>query len=286
MKKFFTLITATLLSLSAMAEDYNCHLAITSNDTPCDPTEAVLTVNKQENGKYEVLLHTLTVTLSGSPNTIENIDIKDVDGKVEDNDLILTTNQTIKIKAMGFDMDVPINLYATIDEDNVLAAYLKIPINIIINTLEVNVLISSEDFGEETFDLNPSFMSICGVEVPDFSAEKTEYDITLPKLPENLEDIIAGNDMATENENIFVCTYYYKESKKKLTVFVNTVDLKKVKTYTFNVTIDPTGINNVVTSGNRTVLGRYNANGQKVGDNAKGLVITRYSDGTAVKSMK
>ena len=271
------------MSLSAMAEDYNCHLAITSNDTPCDPTEAILSVNKQENGKYEVILHTLTVTLSGSPTTIENIDIKDVDGKVEDNDIILTTNQTIKINALGMELNVPINLYATISEDNVLDAYLKIPI---MGMLEVNVLISSEDFGEATFDVNPSFMSICGVEVPDFSADKTEYDITLPKLPENLEDIIAGNDMATENENIFVCTYYYKESKKKLTVFVNTVDLKKVKTYTFKVTIDPTGINNVVTSGNRTVLGRYNANGQKVGSNAKGLVITKYSDGTAVKSMK
>lgn len=283
MKKIFTLFAAALMSLSAMAEDYNCHLAITSNDTPCDPTEAILSVNKQENGKYEVILHTLTVTLSGSPTTIENIDIKDVDGKVEDNDIILTTNQTIKINALGMELNVPINLYATISEDNVLDAYLKIPI---MGMLEVNVLISSEDFGEATFDVNPSFMSICGVEVSNFSADKTEYDITLPKLPENLEDIIAGNDMATENENIFVCTYYYKESKKKLTVFVNTVDLKKVKTYTFKVTIDPTGINNVVTSGNRTVLGRYNANGQKVGSNAKGLVITRYTDGTAVKSVK
>ena len=283
MKKIFTLFAAALMSLSAMAEDYNCHLAITSNDTPCDPTEAILSVNKQENGKYEVILHTLTVTLSGSPTTIENIDIKDVDGKVEDNDIILTTNQTIKINALGMELNVPINLYATISEDNVLDAYLKIPI---MGMLEVNVLISSEDFGEATFDVNPSFMSICGVEVSNFSADKTEYDITLPKLPENFEDIIAGNDMATENENIFVCTYYYKESKKKLTVFVNTVDLKKVKTYTFKVTIDPTGINNVVTSGNRTVLGRYNANGQKVGSNAKGLVITKYSDGTAVKSMK
>lgn len=283
MKKIFTLFAAALMSLSAMAEDYNCHLAITSNDTPCDPTEAMLSVNKQENGKYEVILHTLTVTLSGSPTTIENIDIKDVDGKVEDNDIILTTNQTIKINALGMELNVPINLYATISEDNVLDAYLKIPI---MGMLEVNVLISSEDFGEATFDVNPSFMSICGVEVSNFSADKTEYDITLPKLPENLEDIIAGNDMATENENIFVCTYYYKESKKKLTVFVNTVDLKKVKTYTFKVTIDPTGINNVVTSGNRTVLGRYNANGQKVGSNAKGLVITKYSDGTAVKSVK
>ena len=283
MKKIFTLFAAALMSLSAMAEDYNCHLAITSNDTPCDPTEAILSVNKQENGKYEVILHTLTVTLSGSPTTIENIDIKDVDGKVEDNDIILTTNQTIKINALGMELNVPINLYATISEDNVLDAYLKIPI---MGMLEVNVLISSEDFGEATFDVNPSFMSICGVEVSNFSADKTEYDITLPKLPENLEDIIAGNDMATENENIFVCTYYYKESKKKLTVFVNTVDLKKVKTYTFKVTIDPTGINNVVTSGNRTVLGLYNANGQKVGSNAKGLVITKYSDGTAVKSMK
>lgn len=283
MKKIFTLFAAALMSLSAMAEDYNCHLAITSNDTPCDPTEAILSVNKQENGKYEVILHTLTVTLSGSPTTIENIDIKDVDGTVEDNDIILTTNQTIKINALSMELNVPINLYATISEDNVLDAYLKIPI---MGMLEVNVLISSEDFGEATFDVNPSFMSICGVEVSEFSADKTEYDITLPKLPENLEDIIAGNDMATENENIFVCTYYYKESKKKLTVFVNTVDLKKVKTYTFKVTIDPTGINNVVTSGNRSVLGRYNANGQKVGSNAKGLVITKYSDGTAVKSVK
>ena len=205
MKKIFTLFAAALMSLSAMAEDYNCHLAITSNDTPCDPTEAILSVNKQENGKYEVILHTLTVTLSGSPTTIENIDIKDVDGKVEDNDIILTTNQTIKINALGMELNVPINLYATISEDNVLDAYLKIPI---MGMLEVNVLISSEDFGEATFDVNPSFMSICGVEVPDFSADKTEYDITLPKLPENLEDIIAGNDMATENENIFVCTYY------------------------------------------------------------------------------
>ena len=282
MKKIFTLFAAALMSLSAMAEDYNCHLAITSNDTPCDPTEAILSVNKQENGKYEVILHTLTVTLSGSPTTIENIDIKDVDGKVEDNDIILTTNQTIKINALGMELNVPINLYATISEDNVLDAYLKIPI---MGMLEVNVLISSEDFGEATFDVNPSFMSICGVEVPDFSADKTEYDITLPKLPENLEDIIAGNDMATENENIFVCTYYYKESKKKLTVFVNTVDLKKVKTYTFKVTID-TAVKGITATGNRTVLGRYNANGQKVSSNAKGLVITRYSDGTAVKSVK
>lgn len=282
MKKIFTLFAAALMSLSAMAEDYNCHLAITSNDTPCDPTEAILSVNKQENGKYEVILHTLTVTLSGSPTTIENIDIKDVDGKVEDNDIILTTNQTIKINALGMELNVPINLYATISEDNVLEAYLKIPI---MGMLEVNVLISSEDFGEATFDVNPSFMSICGVEVPDFSADKTEYDITLPKLPENLEDIIAGNDMATENENIFVCTYYYKESKKKLTVFVNTVDLKKVKTYTFKVTID-TAVKGITATGNRTVLGRYNANGQNVGSNAKGLVITKYSDGTAVKSVK
>ena len=91
--------------------------------------------------------------------------------------------------------------------------------------------------------------------------------------------------MATENENIFVCTYYYKESKKKLTVFVNTVDLKKVKTYTFKVTID-TAVKGITATGNRTVLGRYNANGQKVGSNAKGLVITKYCDGTAVKSVK
>ena len=284
MKKIFTLFAAALMSLSAMAEDYNCHLAITSNDTPCDPTEAMLSVNKQENGKYEVILHNLSVTLQGSTMSIGDIKVNDIDSKVEDNETILTTSQTIQINAMGMDLNVPINLYASIDEENVLNAYLKIPINAYIQKMNVNVLISSEDFGDATFEVNPDFMSICGVEVPDFSADKTEYELTVPKVPENLEDIIAGN--SSTEEDPYICTFYYQKNKNLLTVFVNSIDLKKVKTYSISLTVDPTGINGITATGNRTVLGRYNANGQKVSSNAKGLVITRYSDGTAVKSVK
>lgn len=284
MKKIFTLFAAALMSLSAMAEDYNCHLAITSNDTPCDPTEAILSVNKQENGKYEVILHNLAVTLQGSTMSIGEIKVNDIDSKVEDNETILTTSQTIQINALGMDLNVPINLYASIDEENVLNAYLKIPINAYIQKLNVNVLISSEDFGDATFEVNPDFMSICGVEVPDFSADKTEYELTVPQVPENLEDIIAGN--SSTKEDLYICTFYYQKSKNLLTVFVNSIDLKKVKTYSISLTVDPTGINGITATGNRTVLGRYNANGQKVSSNAKGLVITRYSDGTAVKSVK
>ena len=284
MKKIFTLFAAALMSLSAMAEDYNCHLAITSNDTPCDPTEAMLSVNKQENGKYEVILHNLAVTLQGSTMSIGDIKVNDIDSKVEDNKTILTTSQTIQINAMGMDLNVPINLYASIDEENVLKAYLQIPINAYIQKMNVNVLISSKDFGDATFEVNPDFMSICGVEVPDFSADKTEYELTVPQVPENLEDIIAGN--SSTEEDPYICTFYYQKSKNLLTVFVNSIDLKKVKTYSISLTVDPTGINGITATGNRTVLGRYNANGQKVSSNAKGLVITRYSDGTAVKSVK
>ena len=63
-------------------------------------------------------------------------------------------------------------------------------------------------------------------------------------------------------------------------------ELKHMKTYTFNVTID-TGINGITADAvNNAVTGRYNINGQKVGKNAKGLVITRFADGTAIKTMK
>ena len=63
-------------------------------------------------------------------------------------------------------------------------------------------------------------------------------------------------------------------------------EMKLVKTYTFNVTID-TAVKGITSDAvNNAVTGRYNINGQKVGKNAKGLVITRFADGTAIKTMK
>ena len=123
-------------------------------------------------------------------------------------------------------------------------------------------------------------MSISGINVEGFSADKTTYDITLPEIPAD-EDI----DFKCTNDEVACALTHYEEGNNTLVVNMYSQELKYIKTYTFNVTID-TAVKGITATGNHTVLGRYNANGQKVGSNAKGLVITRYSDGTGVKSVK
>ena len=124
-------------------------------------------------------------------------------------------------------------------------------------------------------------MSIFDQEVEGFSADKTEYDITLPEITTD-DDI----DFECANGELAAPLIHYEESNNTLVVNMYSQELKYLKTYTFHVTID-TAVKGITSdAANRTIVGRYNANGQKVGNNAKGLVITRFADGTAVKSMK
>ena len=124
-------------------------------------------------------------------------------------------------------------------------------------------------------------MSIFDQEVEGFSADKTEYDITLPEIPTD-DDI----DFECANGELAAALIHFEESNNTLVVNMYSQELKYLKTYTFHVTIN-TAVKGITSdAANRTVTGRYNANGQKVGNNAKGLVITRFADGTAVKSMK
>ena len=124
-------------------------------------------------------------------------------------------------------------------------------------------------------------MSIFDQEVEGFSADKTEYDITLPEIPTD-DDI----DFECVNGELAAALIHYEETNNTLVVNMYSQELKYLKTYTFHVTIN-TAVKGITSdTANRTVTGRYNANGQKVSSNAKGLVITRYSDGTAVKSVK
>ena len=124
-------------------------------------------------------------------------------------------------------------------------------------------------------------MSIFDQEVEGFSADKTEYDITLPEIPTD-DDI----DFECANGELAAALIHYEESNNTLVVNMYSQELKYLKTYTFHVTIN-TAVKGITSdAANRTIVGRYNANGQKVGNNAKGLVITRFADGTTVKSMK
>ena len=124
-------------------------------------------------------------------------------------------------------------------------------------------------------------MSIFDQEVEGFSADKTEYDITLPEIPTD-DDI----DFECANGELAAALIHYEESNNTLVVNMYSQELKYLKTYTFHVTIN-TAVKGITSdAANRTITGRYNANGQKVGNNAKDLVITRFADNTAVKSMK
>ena len=124
-------------------------------------------------------------------------------------------------------------------------------------------------------------MSIFDQEVEGFSADKTEYDITLPEIPTD-DDI----DFECANGELAAALIHYEESNNTLVVNMYSQELKYLKTYTFHVTID-TAVKGITSdTANRTVTGRYNANGQKVGNNAKGLVITRFADGTAKKTLR
>ena len=124
-------------------------------------------------------------------------------------------------------------------------------------------------------------MSIFDQEVEGFSADKTEYDITLPEIPTD-DDI----DFECANGELAAALIHYEESNNTLVVNMYSQELKYLKTYTFHVTID-TAVKGITSdAANRTITGRYNANGQKVGNIANGLVITRFADGTAVNSMK
>ena len=124
-------------------------------------------------------------------------------------------------------------------------------------------------------------MSIFDQEVEGFSADKTEYDITLPEIPTD-DDI----EFECANGELAVALIHYEKTNNTLVVNMYSQELKYLKTYTFHVTID-TAVKGIISdAANRTITGRYNANGQKVGNNAKGLVITRFADGTGVKSMK
>ena len=131
------------------------------------------------------------------------------------------------------------------------------------------------------YPVEPIGLTIFNTDIKDFSADKYEYDLTVNKLPMADDIDFSFDDFCTN-----VILTYYDDKAKKLFVNLYNEELTESRTYTFNVTID-TAVKGIISdAANRTITGRYNANGQKVGNNAKGLVITRFADGTAVKSMK
>ena len=125
----------------------------------------------------------------------------------------------------------------------------------------------------------PVALNIFDIPVEGFSADKTTYNVTVPEVPTDM-DI----DFECENGCSFSLSSFNDQSNV-LTVNLYNEDLKFQKAYTLNLTIDPTGVENVNNVTEKTVVSRVNLAGQQV-KTARGITITKYSDGTTEKRIK
>ena len=131
-------------------------------------------------------------------------------------------------------------------------------------------------------EYNPDILDIqiFDKSIEGFSQEKTDgYEITVAEMPEDEDiDIICSDDL-----NAAALTYYENGT---LNIFVYNEGLTDWIKYSVKLNIDPTGVNAVEGTSNHSVVGRYNANGQNVNGKAKGIIITKYADGTVEKTLK
>ena len=125
----------------------------------------------------------------------------------------------------------------------------------------------------------PVALYIFDIPVEGFSADKTTYNVTVPEVPTDM-DI----DFECENGWSYSLSSFNDQSNV-LTVNLYNEDLKFQKAYTLNLTIDPTGVENVNNVTEKTVVSRVNLAGQQV-KTARGITITKYSDGTTEKRIK
>lgn len=109
MKKLFTLLTLVLVAVSCFATDYKGDLAVTVQpyigETDTQTTkESVISVNKQENGKYTIILKSFKY---GSLD-FGDIELNNVDATTSNGVTTLTTEQQGK-KISIFTVDIKLN---------------------------------------------------------------------------------------------------------------------------------------------------------------------------------
>ncbi len=137
---------------------------------------------------------------------------------------------------------------------------------------------------EMNLDYKPELSSLYIFEqkIDGFSEDQDTYSLTLSDVPED-DDI----EFESKNYEETTAISYYDEDTKKLTVNVYNEEFTSWKSYTFNLTIDPTaGVNNIQVNANRKVEKQVNAIGQQVGNSSRGFVIKKYNDGSVEKIIK
>ena len=109
MKKIFTLITMTLISLTAMANDYTDKLMVTVNGVSSEQM-ATITVEKEENGLYTFSLKNFCLESKDDDGNatrigVGNIVLSDREGTTADGVTIITFDGNITI-AEGDDPEI------------------------------------------------------------------------------------------------------------------------------------------------------------------------------------
>ena len=126
---------------------------------------------------------------------------------------------------------------------------------------------------------NPEAQSIKfnGKEIDGFSPTTYEYTIGDTADPSKISVEAKG-----------VASVTLGDDNKTVTVITSGEDLSSTATYTIHFTKSATTLIENIDKGvaEKKVTGRYNAAGQTVGSKQRGIIITRYSDGSVVKSVK
>ena len=126
---------------------------------------------------------------------------------------------------------------------------------------------------------NPEAQSIKfnGKEIDGFSPTTYEYTI---------DDTADPSKISVEAKGVTIVTL--GDDNKTVTVITSGEDLSSTATYTIHFTKSATTLIENIDKGvaEKKVAGRYNAAGQTVGSKQRGIIITRYSDGSVVKSVK
>ena len=107
MKKLFTLFTMVLMAVSCFATDYKGDLTVTVQEDTKKTEGSVVSVNKQEDGKYTIKLKDFKY----DSMKLGDIELKDVDATTtKDGVTKLTTEQPVTIKILLSNLTVDIKL--------------------------------------------------------------------------------------------------------------------------------------------------------------------------------
>lgn len=125
-------------------------------------------------------------------------------------------------------------------------------------------------------------LSVKGNAVAGFDKETKEYSITT-EGEATVDDIEAISD----GQGAYVTKAIESvDGGQKAVITVVANDLSATNTYTLNITNDNTGISNVKANDRTAVKATYNLSGQRISDNAKGVLILHQADGCNVKVLK